>query len=149
MADRISTQQRSANMRRIKGRDTTPEMLVRRLAHAMGYRYRLHRKDLPGKPDLVFGPRRKVIFVHGCFWHQHGDCRAGRVPGSNTDYWVPKLRRNVERDASARAELEARGWDVLTIWDCETHDGSALRMRLSDFLDGGASHRSSGKGNQA
>jgi DNA mismatch endonuclease (patch repair protein) len=138
MADRFSVAQRSANMRRIKGWDTRPELLVRRLAHAMGYRYRLHRKDLPGKPDLVFGPRRKVIFVHGCFWHQHEGCRGGRVPESNTDYWVPKLRRNTERDAAARAALEARGWGVLTIWDCETRDESALRMRLSSFLGGRA-----------
>jgi DNA mismatch endonuclease (patch repair protein) len=147
MADRLSTAQRSANMRRIKGRDTTPELLVRRLAHAMGYRYRLHRKDLPGKPDLVFGPRRKVIFVHGCFWHQHAECRAGRVPGSNTGYWAPKLRRNVERDAEARAGLEARGWRVLTIWDCETRNDSALRVRLSEFLDS-TDHCLSGRGPQ-
>ena len=138
VADRLSPAQRSANMRRIKGRDTTPELLVRRLAHAMGYRYRLHRKDLPGKPDLVFGPRRKVIFVHGCFWHQHKDCRAGRVPESNTGYWAPKLRRNVERDAVAQAALEARGWEVLKVWDCETRDESALSRRLSEFLDAGA-----------
>lgn len=135
MADRLSPAQRSANMRRIKGRDTAPELLVRRLAHAMGYRYRLHRKDLPGKPDLVFGPRRKVIFVHGCFWHQHETCRAGRIPASNTGYWAPKLRRNTKRDAMARSPLEARGWKVLTIWDCETGDEPALRGRLSEFLD--------------
>jgi len=136
MADRLSTEQRSANMRRIKGRDTTPELMVRRMAHAIGYRYRLHRKDLPGKPDLVFGPRRKLIFVHGCFWHQHEGCRAGRIPGSNIGYWAPKLRRNTERDAAARAALEARGWEVLIVWDCETRDESALRIRLSNFLGG-------------
>jgi DNA mismatch endonuclease, patch repair protein len=137
VADRLSPAQRSANMRRIKGRDTTPELLVRRLAHAMGYRYRLHRKDLPGKPDLVFGPRRKVIFVHGCFRHQHKDCRAGRVPESNTGYWAPSLRRNVERDAVAQAALEARGCEVLKVLDCETRDESALSRRLSEFLDAG------------
>lgn len=134
MADRVSPAQRSANMRRIKGRDTAPELLVRRLAHAMGYRYRLHRSDLPGKPDLLFGPRRKVIFVHGCFWHQHDACRAGRVLASNASYWAPKLRRNTERDAAARAALEAHGWRVLTIWECETGDEPVLRARLSDFL---------------
>lgn len=117
MADRLSPAQRSANMRRIKGRDTMPELLVRRLTHAMGYRYRLHRKYLPGKPDLVFGPRRKVIFVHGCFWHQHATCRAGRIPASNTGYWATKLRRNTERDVIAKTALEARGWKVLTVWD--------------------------------
>ena len=93
MVDRLSTEQRSANMGRIKSRDTKPALLVRRIARVMGYRYRLHRKDLPGKPDLVFRTRRKVVFVHGCFWHQHGSCRAGRVPGSNAGHWVPKLRR--------------------------------------------------------
>jgi len=138
MADRISTAQRSANMRRIKGRDTNPELLVRRLAHAMGYRFRLHRKELPGKPDLVFGPHRKVIFVHGCFWHQHEGCKVGRIPGSNVGYWVPKLRRNTERDAAARAALEALGWEILTIWDCETREESALRARLRSFLGGRA-----------
>lgn len=124
-------------MQRIKGRDTTPELLVRRLIHAMGFRYRLHRKDLPGRPDLVFGPRRKIIFVHGCFWHQHDACRAGRLPGSNTGYWAPKLRRNIERDAAARSALEAKGWNVLVIWECETRDETALRASLSAFLDAG------------
>lgn len=135
MADRHSTAQRSANMRRIEGRDATPELLVRRLAHAIDYRYWLHRKDLPGKPDLVLGLRQKVLFAPGCFWHQHADCRAWRVRGSNTGYWMPKLRRNVERDAAARAGLVSRSWQVLTRWDRETHNESALRDRLSEFLD--------------
>jgi DNA mismatch endonuclease (patch repair protein) len=121
-------------MRRIRSCDTTPELVVRRIVHALGYRYRLHRKDLPGKPDLVFGPRRKVIFVHGCFWHQHSGCKAGRVPGSNTDYWQPKLRRNVDRDNRNRGELERLGWSVLTIWDCETRESENLAQRLMDFL---------------
>lgn len=134
MADRITAVQRSENMRRIKAAHTKPEMLVRRMVHAMGYRYRLHRKDLPGKPDLIFGPKRKAIFVHGCFWHQHSGCKAGRLPNSNAGYWHEKLRRNVERDAKVQADLKERGWDILTLWDCEINDGEALRNRLAQFL---------------
>ena len=133
MADKISPERRSENMRRIRSRDMKPEMAVRRLAHGMGYRYRLHRRDLPGKPDLVFGPRRAVIFVHGCFWHQH-DCRHAHSPKSNSGYWGGKLRRNVERDAEVRARLESDGWRVLVIWECETRDAEALRATLADFL---------------
>ncbi|MBD3785751.1 MAG: DNA mismatch endonuclease Vsr [Sphingomonadales bacterium] len=133
MADKISPERRSENMRRIRSRDMKPEMAVRRMVHGMGYRYRLHRRDLPGKPDLVFGPRRAVIFVHGCFWHQH-DCRDGHSPKSNTGYWGEKLRRNVERDAEARARLEADGWRVLVIWECEAHELGALSARLVAFL---------------
>lgn len=134
MADRISVANRSENMRRIKGRNTTPELVVRRLAHMMGYRFRLHRRDLPGKPDLVFGPRRKVIFVHGCFWHQHQECRSGRIPGSNIGYWAPKLRRNQERDAAAQTALAALGWDVMVIWECEAKDQSGISSRIASFL---------------
>ena len=111
-----------------------PEMAVRRLIHRLGYRYRLHRRDLPGTPDLVFGSRRAVVFVHGCFWHQH-DCRDGRVPSSNRDYWEPKLARNVERDARVRGELEALGWRLLVVWECEAKDEMALTERLVTFLD--------------
>ncbi|QNM82396.1 DNA mismatch endonuclease Vsr [Sphingomonas sabuli] len=134
MADRISAPQRSENMRRIKGAHTKPEMIVRRMVHSMGRRYRLHRKHLPGNPDLVFGPSRKVIFVHGCFWHQHTACKAGRVPSSNSHYWHDKLRRNVSRDAKAQEELKRLGWEVLTVWDCETRNTSALHARLEAFL---------------
>ena len=135
MADRISVIQRSENMRRIRGRDTTPELLVRRMAHAMGYRYRLHCEDLPGKPDLVFRPRRKVIFVHGCFWHQHASCRAGRIPSSNTSYWQKKLQRNVERDTAARKALHEMGWDSVVIWECLTKDAISLRQLVRTFLE--------------
>lgn len=128
---------RSSNMRRIRDRDTIPELLVRRLTHGMGYRYRLHCKDLPGKPDLVFASRRKVIFVHECFWHQHNACKAGRVPTSNTGYWAPKLLRNVTRDAEARGRLEAVGWKVMVVWECETKDQPALVGKLRRFLDHG------------
>jgi DNA mismatch endonuclease (patch repair protein) len=101
----------------------------------MGFRYRLHRKDLPGKPDIVFVSRRKVIFVHGCFWHQHQDCRDGRMPRSNLGYWEPKLARNVQRDAQTSNALRTAGWDVLIVWECETGNVSALTQRLKGFLE--------------
>jgi DNA mismatch endonuclease (patch repair protein) len=135
MADRISKDKRSANMRQIKGKDTSPELVVRRAVHKLGFRYRIHRRDLPGKPDLVFGPRRKVIFVHGCFWHQRAGCRAGRKPQDNRGYWMPKLSRNVERDAKHIAELEASGWKVLVLWECEVGAAPALLRSLRGFLD--------------
>jgi DNA mismatch endonuclease (patch repair protein) len=100
----------------------------------MGYRFRLHRKELPGKPDLVFGPRRKVIFVHGCFWHSHG-CKAAHIPKTNQAYWGPKLERNNIRDARHIEELEARGWQTLVVWECETRDEESLKKRLTAFLD--------------
>ncbi|KIC39589.1 very short patch repair endonuclease [Leisingera sp. ANG-M7] len=134
MADKLTPERRSANMAKIRAKNTKPEMLVRRMVHGLGFRYRLHRKDLPGKPDLVFGPRRKVIFVHGCFWHLH-DCRDGRIPASRRDYWELKLLRNAERDAEQLAALQAAGWKVLTIWECETKDLAALEDRLADFLE--------------
>ncbi|WP_454859354.1 very short patch repair endonuclease [Rhizobium binxianense] len=136
MADRISVAQRSENMRRIRSKDTKPELLVRRMVYAMGYRYRVHRKDLAGKPDLAFIGKRKAIFVHGCFWHGHEavECRDGRAPKSNEWYWNPKLARNKARDLAHQETLHAAGWDVLTIWDCETKDEEALRQRLADFL---------------
>ena len=136
MADKLTPERRSENMRRIKSTGMKPEMLVRRLAHGLGYRYRLHRKDLPGKPDLVFGPRKKVIFVHGCFWHGHEreGCLDARRPKSNTGYWNPKLTRNKERDAERIAALEADGWDVLVVWECETTDAKAVQAKLRQFL---------------
>ncbi|WP_394705804.1 very short patch repair endonuclease [uncultured Hyphomonas sp.] len=121
-------------MRRIRSQDMKPEMTVRRLLHRMGYRYRLHKKGLLGKPDIVFGPRKAVIFVHGCFWHQH-DCLDGHRPKSNTGYWDDKLRRNVERDARVQDELEEMGWRVLVVWECETKRPEDLEKRLKDFLD--------------
>lgn len=121
-------------MRSVKGRDTRPEMAVRRLVHAMGYRYRLHRPDLPGKPDLVFAGRRKIIFVNGCFWHGH-DCKRGaRTPKKNRAYWQGKIRRNMERDAEHLSELGKMGWDVLTVWECRLKDRDALAARLGVFL---------------
>lgn len=121
-------------MQRVTSKDTTPEMVVRRAAHSLGYRYRLHRKDLPGKPDMVFSGRRKIIFIHGCFWHQHRGCKAAARPTSNTDYWDAKLDRNISRDKNSQRDLLASGWDVLIIWECETKDEVALKKRLIDFL---------------
>lgn len=137
MADKISKERRSENMRRIRSKDMKPEMAVRRLVHGMGYRYRLHRKDLPGKPDLVFSSRRKVIFVHGCFWHQHDDpsCLDGRPPKSNTGYWCDKLRRNTERDRKCQEQLAANGWEYLVVWECETSEPDAVRAKVIKFLE--------------
>jgi DNA mismatch endonuclease (patch repair protein) len=132
--DTLTPERRSANMRAIKSKGMKPELVVRKLAHTLGYRYRLHRKDLPGKPDLAFISKRKAIFVHGCFWHQHADCREGRPPRSNEKYWLPKLQRNVQRDADSVAQLEDSGWEVLTIWECETGNRELLGSRLITFL---------------
>lgn len=133
--DKLDAQRRSENMRRIKSKNTKPEALLRSLLHRQGYRFRIHCKDLPGKPDIVFPGRRKVVFVHGCFWHQHQDCREGRVPSSRQDYWGPKLKRNRERDAAAIAELRERGWEVEIVWECEV-DVQERFARLEAFLIG-------------
>jgi DNA mismatch endonuclease (patch repair protein) len=124
---------RSANMRAIRSKSMRPELAVRRLVHKLGYRFRLHRADLPGKPDLVFDPRRKVIFVHGCFWHSHG-CKKAHVPKSNRDYWLPKLRRNKTRDARNIKALKTAGLKSMVIWECETRDEDALKKRVKAFL---------------
>ncbi|MDP3661120.1 very short patch repair endonuclease [Phenylobacterium sp.] len=125
---------RSAVMRRVKGRDTGPEMKVRRLLWALGARYRLHRKDLPGSPDVVMAGRRLAIFVHGCFWHGHDCARGARTPKSNTTYWTAKVARNRARDASAAQALTDDGWQVETIWECEMKDEAALRARLAGVI---------------
>lgn len=135
MTDTIDPARRSRNMSRIKSRDTKPEMTVRRLLHRMGYRYRLHRRDLPGKPDIVFGPRRKVIFVHGCFWHGHSCKRGSRLPKTNVEYWQAKIARNVARHSDQLDELTVAGWTGLTLWECELADMDAVTRRLSAFLD--------------
>ena len=138
MADTVAPKRRSEIMSNIRAKGMKPEMLVRRLTHSMGYRYRLHRKDLPGKPDLVFPTRRKVVFVHGCFWHQHASaaCKIARVPQSNRDYWLPKLQRNAARDAEHRAKLDELGWEALTLWECEVEGAKCIRERIRQFLDG-------------
>ena len=121
-------------MRAVKSRDTKPEMTVRRAAHALGYRFRLHRKDLPGSPDLVFPRLKTAVFVHGCFWHGHDCPRGARVPKANADYWRAKIARNVARDARVRGELDALGWKTLTLWECELKDAAALDARLLGSL---------------
>ncbi len=135
--DTLSKAQRSERMSRVRGKDTKPELLVRRLVHGMGYRYRLHRRDLPGTPDLVFPGRRKVIFVHGCFWHRHPDpaCKLARLPKSRTEFWLPKLEGNRARDIENAARLEGLGWEAMTIWECQLRDRDALEARVRRFLD--------------
>ena len=135
MTDSLNPSRRSENMRRIKAKNTKPEMVVRKLLHSLGYRYRLHAKDLPGKPDVVFRRLKRAIFIHGCFWHQHGECREGRLPGSRPEYWIPKLGRNVERDRNHAAQLIDAGWRVLTLWECETVDPDFLKRALCAFLE--------------
>jgi DNA mismatch endonuclease, patch repair protein len=131
--DKLDVQRRSENMRRIRNKNTKPEITLRSLLHKQGYRFRIHCKDLPGKPDIVFPGRRKVIFVHGCFWHQHSGCREGRLPGTRLDYWRPKLKMNHERDEAAIRDLLALGWEVMVIWDCEIAVASKLEQ-LHGFI---------------
>lgn len=123
-------------MGKIRSKNTSPELVVRKLVFSLGYRYRLHRKDLPGKPDLVFPGRKKVIFVHGCFWHQHQNpgCKIARTPKSNKDYWLPKLKRNAERDVRHQRELIELGWDVLVLWECETQKPDVMAEKIESFL---------------
>lgn len=134
MTDVFSPQKRSAVMRRVRGRDTGPEKTVRRLLTGLGARYRLHRKDLPGKPDIVMSGRRLAVFVHGCFWHGHDCARGARVPKQNRDYWLGKVGRNRERDVASRAALEAAGWRVEVVWECDLKDEAGLRARLERML---------------
>lgn len=126
---------RSAVMARVKSRDTKPELLLRRLLTDLGARYRLHRKDLPGSPDVVLAGRRLAIFVHGCFWHGHDCPRGSRVPKANRDYWLAKVARNVARDERNRADLAQAGWRVETVWECEMKDREGLKARLKTLLD--------------
>ena len=134
--DTLSPEERSKRMALVRGHDTKPEMFIRRLAHSMGYRYRLHRRDLPGKPDLVFGLHRKLIFVHGCFWHRHPDpaCKLARLPKTRKEFWLPKLEGNRARDERNNAALTEMGWDVLEIWECETADVDSLANKMREFL---------------
>jgi DNA mismatch endonuclease (patch repair protein) len=120
MADRISRQHRSWNMSRIRDRDSKPEKVVRSTLHRLGYRFRLHRADLPGKPDIVLPKYRTVVFVHGCFWHRHPDCRFAYTPKSRVDFWNAKFTRNVERDLEVQEELHKLGWKIVIIWECQT-----------------------------
>ena len=134
MADTVSPQTRSRIMARVKSKGMKPEMKVRRLLHGLGYRYRLHRADLPGRPDLVFPARRKVVFVNGCFWHRHDGCPRVRIPATNRDYWIAKLERNHVRDARNVVLLQEQGWESLTVWECELKDLTAAAECLVTFL---------------
>lgn len=141
MPDTLTIAERSARMARIRHRDTKPEMLVRRLIHSMGYRYRLGGAGLPGRPDLVFPSRRAAILVHGCFWHRHADpgCKLARLPKSRLDFWLPKLEANRIRDAKNEGDLTGLGWRILVVWECELKDRERLTVRLREFLDDGSS----------
>lgn len=131
MTDRLSPEHRSALMARIKSKDTVPEKLVRSWLHRNGYRFRLHRKDLPGSPDIVLPKYRSVIFVHGCFWHQHPGCRKASIPDQNRDFWEKKLSQNIVRDRRSHDALESLGWRVVVVWECECRKEEALRDNLS------------------
>lgn len=134
--DTLSPTQRSARMSRVRGVDTKPEWIVRRLLHGMGYRYRLHAKALAGKPDLVLAGRRAVIFVHGCFWHRHPDpsCKLARMPKSRREFWEVKLTRNRDRDQEVERQLNESGWRVLTLWECQLRDRDAVAAIVREFL---------------
>ena len=136
MADHVSPEGRSRIMRAIRSAHTKPELIVRKLLHSQGYRYRLHRRDLPGKPDIVFPSRKKIIFVHGCFWHQHesSKCQISQKPRSNKNYWLPKLERNKQRDREAQDKLKALGWKVLVLWECEVKFEGKLQKKVNRFL---------------
>lgn len=133
MVDHVSPEKRSQIMRAVHGKNTAPEMTVRKMVFAMGYRYRIHTKGLAGTPDLVFVSRRKVIFVHGCFWHGH-ECKKGKLPKSQPDYWKDKIGQNTMRDSRNISALRDLGWDVLVIWQCELKDAARLTMKISSFL---------------
>ena len=133
MSDRLSDDTRSRLMSRVKNRNPAPELTVRHVLHRMGYRFRLHCKDLPGHPDITLPRHKKVIFVHGCFWHGH-DCPRGRRPTTNREFWDKKLDRNLERDAQTQAALSDAGWKVLVVWDCQVKKPELLAAILSDFM---------------
>ena len=125
---------RTEVMRRVRSKDTTPEIVVRRLIFSHGYRYRLHRSDLPGKPDIVFPSSKKIIFVHGCFWHGHSCKRGARIPKHNREYWTQKISRNIERDKKHLKELKKLGWEVKIIWECEINNIKKLESKIERFL---------------
>lgn len=133
--DTLTPEQRSERMARIRSKDTRPELFVRRLVFRLGYRYRLHARDLPGRPDIVFRTRRKVIFVHGCFWHHHVGCRLGRIPKSRLAFWRPKLMQNQKRDKINARLLVRAGWEILELWQCQL-SSPRLSARITGFLDG-------------
>lgn len=135
MADIFTPEKRSECMRAIRSTNTKPERLVRSLVHALGFRFRIHRDDLPGKPDVVLPRLKKIIFVHGCFWHGHQQCRVAHTPKSNTSYWTPKLERTVRRDARNQRQLRRLGWSVMVLWECQLKDVGRVASRLERFLN--------------
>ncbi|MBV5330159.1 MAG: DNA mismatch endonuclease Vsr [Chlorobium sp.] len=132
--DHLSTKDRSLNMSKIRSKHTKPEMIVRSMLHRMGYRFRLHVKKLPGKPDIVLKKYNTIIFCNGCFWHQHPGCKKAAVPKTNQSYWLPKLNKNVTRYVDIVTELKEMGWYVTTIWECETKDPETLRQIINLYL---------------
>jgi len=132
--DRISEEQRSWNMSRIRGKNTQPELIVRSTLHRLGYRFRLHRSDLPGKPDVVLPKYRTCIFVHGCYWHRHSGCKYAYEPKSRVDFWQKKFRDNVERDKRKRKELERLGWNVVVIWECQVLPQDELMVHIQNII---------------
>ncbi len=135
MTDTVDREKRSEIMSRVGSRDTKPELVVRRIAHGLGFRFRLHRKDLPGRPDIVFPRYRSVIFVHGCFWHRHPSCKYASSPKTRVEYWEDKFQSNVARDARNETLLRDLGWRVMVIWECETKDREAVAERISSYLE--------------
>ena|ERR1700722_8801243 len=137
MTDTLSSKARSQRMALVKGKNTQPEMIVRRMVHSMGYRYRLHGKLLPGRPDIVFASRKKVIFVHGCFWHRHSalSCKLARLPKSKLQFWLSKLNANQARDQKSRIQLRGLGWKSLVIWECQLKRRAFIERKIRSFLD--------------
>lgn len=134
MIDTLTPNERSERMSRVKGKNTKPEMIVRRLVWSMGYRYRLHDKKLPGKPDLVFRRLYKVVFVHGCYWHRHEGCKLARLPKSRREFWIPKLEANKVRDVENIKKLKELGWGVLVVWECELRNPEQVKRKIKEFL---------------
>lgn len=132
--DNLSPEARSIQMSLVRSKDTKPEKLVRKIVFSLGYRYRLHSKDLPGKPDLVFTKKRKVIFVHGCFWHRHANCKLATTPATRQDYWLPKFQRTIGRDLETQKALREQGWEFLIIWECELKKPDELLRTIQSFL---------------
>jgi len=136
MTDNLTKEKRSWNMSRIKGKNTKPELFVRSMLHSMGCRFRIHKKDLPGQPDIVLAKYKTVIFINGCFWHQHEKCRRSNIPKTNKDYWIPKLKRVKERDKENHKALESAGWKVLVVWECMLKDTENLKTYFIKQIKG-------------
>ncbi|MFC1677999.1 very short patch repair endonuclease, partial [Planctomycetota bacterium] len=132
--DHLSKEKRSWNMSRIRSKDTKPEIIVRSMLHKMGYRFRLHRKDLPGKPDITLPKYKTVIFVHGCFWHGHKGCKRSNVPKTNQDYWILKIQKNIQRDKYQRKQLKRLGWHVLILWECQIEKTRIIEKKIKNLL---------------